>query len=705
MKALCITGADNTTLADIAAPFYQAGMKRPKPLQRESTIDFARWHQQVNGTLANNQPMGKLWENMATDLILANLESDCWGWYEADSVYALDFWAELEPNIHFLLVCTRPEQELADKMAHTQPDAEAHRWLEQWHQRHQTMLDFYLKNPERCILVDAVDARQHLNGQLALAHEHWQLPLDAAPVEDHEPGEQSTQAEQPGSHLASLIVRELIKNSKKDITGLYAEMQAAQYPFNQDDTAEPASSQLMNWLRADIDAPMLQKLLTDFHTLHSTASQSQRLLTLQHDQSAEAERLAQELKQQLTEGKDENELLLLQLHQVQEELESTFLAKQELEQKLKDAKTQGASATRVKELEQALQQSQQANHQAQAAPQQIQQQKTEAEAAHKQLEDAQQENELLLLQLHQVQEELEHYFLEHQNRQKEITELQQKLDRFKRQGNSVYSAAQVSETDSGQVNWVLNDAQLGGEEWPQLHIKGQSSLTRTELTVNTGEPGTPWTLSTQTEGKNLTNAQWALAEALPKALQCTLEHAPLSPRQKKRWHKALEKLQHHLNAQPPRLVYKAVRLKREQVNPDYEHLWLTLEQPSFNQTHLDSWSFRISCAGITPNEFGNQPKLEFPDQEAQLLESWFQESQDHFGNKLELRFALPNAMDMGVWKRLDPKDQNLLKALVQQLPAILADLEQQGRRLERPWEDWQKLIADIQRIHTAKTAK
>ena len=731
MKALCITGADNATLADIAAPFFEAGMERSKPLQRESSIDFARWHQQVSDTLVNNKPMGKLWENIATDLILANLESDCWGWYEANSVNALEFWANLEPNIHFLLVCTRPEQELADKMAHTKPDSEAHGWLEQWHQRHQAMLDFYLKYPDRCILVDATDARRHLGGQLALAHEHWQLPLHAASVED-QPRDvhNEPRQDQPGSQLASLIVRELIKSSNKDITGLYAEMQAAQYPLNQDDTSEPASSRLMDWLRADIDSPMLQSLLTDFHALHSAASQSQRLLALQSDQTNTARQLEQDLSsaksqqqaanQLMQDARQENELLLLQLQQVQEELESTFMAKQSLEKNLTVASQQNEAGNQaLQQARQAAAGKEQQHLQARTELTQLQQQKEDLEKRlnestakqsqaaewQKQQEDTRQENELLLLQLHQVQEELEHYFLEHQKNQLDTTELQQKLERYKRQGTAQYSTAQVTLMDDGQLQWQLTDAQLGGREWPALTITGQAKLSKTELTIHSDDQAETWVLNTQSTSRALSNAQFAMAQDLPKALKGALEHAPLAARQKKRWHKALDRLQLRLNQQPPRLLYSNVRLKHEQVNPDYEHLWLTLEQPSFNNTHLQSWSFRLSCAGLTPNEFGNQPKLELPEQDTQLLDNWFQESHDQFGNKLEVRFALPNAMDMGVWKRLAASDQRLLKTLIDQLPDILAELEQQGRGLQRPWADWQQVVAEMRRITRTKTVK
>ena len=98
------------------------------------------------------------------------------------------------------------------------------------------------------------------------------------------------------------------------------------------------------------------------------------------------------------EAREEAELTLLQLHQVQEKLESVFIADQAKQKQLEELKQQvSAGAERMKALEAEMTGV-----------------KDERDTRAKEKEEAQNEAELTLLQLHQVQEELEHYF--HQSR-------------------------------------------------------------------------------------------------------------------------------------------------------------------------------------------------------------------------------------------------------------------------------------------------
>jgi hypothetical protein len=111
-----------------------------------------------------------------------------------------------------------------------------------------------------------------------------------------------------------------------------------------------------------------------------------------------------------SEAREEAELTLLQLHQVQEELEQLFLADRDKASKLE------------------------------ALQQELQEQRTQAEQANQKLQEgtselqaAREEAELTLLQLHQVQEELEHYFLlsrgQHQQLER-YSQLQQRSQRL-----------------------------------------------------------------------------------------------------------------------------------------------------------------------------------------------------------------------------------------------------------------------------------
>ena len=106
--------------------------------------------------------------------------------------------------------------------------------------------------------------------------------------------------------------------------------------------------------------------------------------------SLEGEILLQELH--AIDVREEAELTLLQLHQVQEELEAIFLA---------DREKQRLIETQAKELE--------------GRSAEVDGLRQHLEVREGELEEAREEAELTLLQLNQVQEELEHYFLRSQS--------------------------------------------------------------------------------------------------------------------------------------------------------------------------------------------------------------------------------------------------------------------------------------------------
>lgn len=337
-------------------------------------------------------------------------------------------------------------------------------------------------------------------------------------------------------------------------------------------------------------------------------------------------------------------------------------------------------------------------------------------------DEVEQENEILREHLSQVQEELEHYFKGYQASKKEIAELQNtqqenielrhelaevssqcaalqdKLSRLYRQKNQHFRVAQVVPAAKNDLHFQLVDGHLAGQVVPHAQIEMRTSLTKTELFVQVGDEEARWSFSTQSQAESLDNTRWAQAMELPAVLHTALMLSALRSKEKLLGYQALEKLQSHVNSWPTRLLYNQVRLTHEQVNEDYEHLWLTLEQPGFKERYMRRWSFRIGCAGVTPLVFGEQPKLELPEQDTQLLESWFTGSQDPFGNKLELRFALPEAMDKDVWGRLSADDQAMLYSLVKQLPDMLKHLQSEGVELSRDWAAWRRLATDMQRI-------
>ena len=191
--------------------------------------------------------------------------------------------------------------------------------------------------------------------------------------------------------------------------------------------------------------------------MQAQAAQQQltQQLKAESEALAEAQQLTKKGATQISELEGENELLLLQLHQTQEELEQVFLDKRsqetaagkkqsELEGRivtlqaevkvqsekfdkatmaLADVQSQGKKvANDLKARDLALKQSQEALTKARQL----------SDKVLVQVSEQKNENELLLLQLHQVQEEMEKYFLENRQLQQVMGQSSGSLDRARR---------------------------------------------------------------------------------------------------------------------------------------------------------------------------------------------------------------------------------------------------------------------------------
>lgn len=746
MKTLCITGAQATPLVELSRIFNDAGMHQPQPISRGTAIDMDVWNKRVRQALRQGKPIGRLWEQVASDLLLANLESECWGWSSPESVWALDFWAELEPEIRFVLVCISPEALLAECLVSDQGQHSEQECLQRWYDYHRAMLAFYLKHPERCLVVDGQQAQTNPQALVERASERWELPLMADRASAVEPS--PTEPDRLARYLARQVIEsyQSVGDIGQSLEALYAELLTAQQPLAPQQQSYTAYEIYAEASAAELEAEssaQLKQVIREYQQLYAAtrdtqwqeaqartlaqlegAEQENERLQLQLEQLQEKLESAQqqhneETRRELEDSQQENELLLLQLHQVQEELESTFLAKQQLQ-----AQSQQQSAEQQKQ-QLALQE------RLRAAEQQRNDYQQRHEQARREFEDSQQENELLLLQLHQVQEELEHYFLAHQKLQQHSEEADARWQRMLKRNPaySDYQAVQIqaSATGSEALSWQFEQLDLAGRELAQLNLNTriERNMAVIELTRD-GEDDAPlltWpamyadqhTLTLCAPGdsdtiepdvqllQSLTQSDWQLVQRLPRLLEQALGEGDLSADQQQRYRDALSKLQEALDNLPPTLRFDQVTLRNAQINPDYEHLWLDLEHAGWGNERREKWSLRLSCANVGPDQFGTHPKLEIPEQNGQWLESWFAESRDDYGPKWELRFAMPDAMDIGVWNKLSEHDQALMVSILRQLPTMLEHLQAQSVVLARDWQDWHQLIEDIQRTHRKLT--
>ena len=333
----------------------------------------------------------------------------------------------------------------------------------------------------------------------------------------------------------------------------------------------------------------------------------------------------------------------------------------------------------------------------------------------------QEENELLLLQLHQVQEELEHYFLENQKSLEQLNLMRIRFDRLMER-NPDYVAYDALKTtplpngmglhceltnvsmaninaeaiafdlivEEGVAGFVFDkDKELSRStllRWPEA-ARESTSL---ELIPLVDMPKRPRASALF----GLATRDWKMAQGLPalckNIIQNPATQLPPSASSRSDWLAALEMTQTIFNRLPARLRWDAVRLKRHKANVDYEFLWLEFDALTFGAKTLPKFDMRFSCVIPSFDKFGQSIKLEFPKESGEsALEGWFAESRDEFGEKFELRFALPNSMDTKTWSQITTPDRTFIYLLANNLPEILQEtLMQEGLTITRAPSDW-----------------
>ncbi len=498
MKIVLTTASPHSGHGQVFQLLCQAGLADAQPSRKEQlspqalqTMLLRSYDVVLDGSAAiTQQKPGKLWDEMAADLLLANIHQPQWGWADHQTLPLLDFWQDFDPQVRVLLVFDEPQAYIAralqalDKSDANSPDAACvDAVLQQWQHWNSALLYYFHRHTERCLLVNSQQALRAPQALLALLQKHWQIQLDADPLASSTAAATTALLPQylagqllPPEHPAWLLAQEL-----NSVAHLPASPAANASPLalwqdwrrlvqTQLSSAAQAQHQQQQLAQnqARIDAETLAKQQAE-QALAQREAEHKQLHQLHQQLASQQQTQAQQARHheaQQSALQHENSLLLQQLHQVQEELESAFLQRQSLEQaasqaaqdkaaliRTRDALVQekaalvsaqaatsakekaalatanakadasakasadaiakekaalaqrDALATENKKLAQQITSLQQAQSAQQAQPDP----KHSAQAA-----ELQQENELLLLQLHQVQEELEHYFLQNQ---------------------------------------------------------------------------------------------------------------------------------------------------------------------------------------------------------------------------------------------------------------------------------------------------
>lgn len=473
MKKIIITGHPQSGYQQIEALLLSSGMAAALPSQRNQLTA-----QQITATLlkAHGVPtfsqieddqalmqidVAPVWQGMVLDLMLANLDHSLWGWADSHVIQLLEYWKAQDPQIAFVLVYDAPQTALTrlsleDAAASIK---ELQQRLKVWVAYNSTLLQFYLRNTQRCVLVHASQVEPSAQHYVQLINSRIGAPLhlctpamakpplrDATTNADIGTGDTDTPPwsahsivvlkESPQdlahSQQAHMLLAQLLDTYPQAQT-LYEELQAvATLPRSNQQAltwSGDTQSRFIAWQEfiqlhqcsrtAQADLLKKQEQFVQMQkVLESDLEKTNALLIAETASKNQLQTQLQKSNKQQEEVVEENDLLLTQLRQVQEELEQHYLDSQRLKEECE------AKANQLLIAQSDLQKVQENLKAAQAKANKLPTIQKELKKTQETLrvvqtqknanvsKNLEEENKLLLLQLNQVQEELEGYYLE-----------------------------------------------------------------------------------------------------------------------------------------------------------------------------------------------------------------------------------------------------------------------------------------------------
>lgn len=368
-----------------------------------------------------------IWQGAMLDLLLGNIDQELWGWADPQAVYFLDYWKTLDSQLVFMLVYDTPEKMVAqafDQKTPLTPET-LQQATRNWATFNAALLQFYHRNPDRCMLVHAQQVRASASIYLQQMRTRIGAPVLVDypnPNIDDAVNLVSRHSDAKHQNILKCYIANALLEEQPETLQIYEELQAvANLPLTE--SAAPASP---------LDAWCAMVALQTLHTEQLTQAIAQT--NVEEEKIKTVNKNLENAKALAGEKKLENELILLQLHQIQEELECHYLEGQEQKEKIKALQAiEKLAHQRAKDIEklslekaklvaESVSQLALIDEIKTAADKKLSNVKLEfGKAQEEKIAKSQvinsklvQENKLLLIQLHQVQEELEHSYFENQ---------------------------------------------------------------------------------------------------------------------------------------------------------------------------------------------------------------------------------------------------------------------------------------------------
>ena len=372
VNKIIIVGHPTSGLGQVESLLLSQGMSSALPSRREAMdprqiteVLCKRYRTPFLETVAELDIQqitpAKQWDEMILDLEIGNSGQEWWGWADSDCIFLLDYWRALDPEVMFLLVYNTP----GDFFNSSDPCREVfdptsgqnQRFTDNWVAYNSKLLEFSLSHPRRTLLAHSdeifrnpsnffaqIQARcdvslndhgvgQPKNDGINPAWIGRSLPPELAESKDGSPDEAMLMVppELVNTLQAARQHRSLV-NEAAVRAQIYQELQAVAQ-ISSGNLPLPTCDRSVDW----------DDLVADSNILSDQFCQLYQALVDQH------RLLANKL--------EECDLLLSQVYQAQEELESYFLKNNLLRAEIKRLRKDNVELTRnraVKRLKKQL---------------------------------------------------------------------------------------------------------------------------------------------------------------------------------------------------------------------------------------------------------------------------------------------------------------------------------------------------------------
>jgi hypothetical protein len=319
------------------------------------------------------------------------------------------------------------------------------------------------------------------------------------------------------------------------------------------------------------------------------------------------------------------------------------------------------------------------------------------------------EMSMIMAELYATQEALEQQILRQKKMELHAITASQRIDNLVAKLPGHWEAETIEKIESEDsksttVSWRLTNVYIGGEHLTDIEFSTVMENSRVHLIIKrhqraiTGDKAASKGVTTYAQTENeiiiapesgspydglnavisrLSTSDWSLVLALLGKLSAYVTaHTASTPALYRRidFQDGIRRLKDSVNMWPTTFRFDTASVAECPPRAHYRGLSIKISNIEVGDLVWPKVSFILATVDEQSADFGSNPRLEFPKPPAkQGLESWYAETTDEQGTRLELRFAGIRNMDLQVWTRLSGNDQILIAGLISSMSRILSD--------------------------------